>query len=296
MDVVVTGGCGFIGGHLVEYLLEKDFKITIIDNLSNSSPYIVEKLSKLSKVNLKIIDIRDQKRLVDSMSGDTVFHLAALTDVVEGENNKRDYWDVNVVGTINVLNAASKKNMRVIYASSAAVYGDLDRPAREDLSPKPLNFYGYTKLKAEEKCIEYLDRVETSIIRLFNVYGERARAGVIKNFLDSVTSRIPLTLHGDGESIRDFVYVKDVVEAFYRVYANRSTTGKIINIGSGKPVKIKELARFIDERTGVGVVFGESRRNDIRYSVADISLARRLLDWRPEKDLFEWLSEKLREL
>ncbi|MCS7125800.1 MAG: NAD-dependent epimerase/dehydratase family protein [Aigarchaeota archaeon] len=296
MDVVVTGGCGFIGGHLVEYLLEKGFKITVIDNLSRSSLEMVKKFSNLSSVELKIIDIREYQRLFDSISGDVVFHLAALTDVVESEVDRSSYWNVNVVGTINVLNTALKKNMKMVYASSAAVYGDLDKPAREDLNLNPINFYGYTKLKAEEKCLEYLDKIDITILRLFNVYGERARAGVVKNFLDSVRNRRPLIVYGDGESVRDFVHVKDVVEAFYKAYINPSSSGKTINIGSGKPVKIGELARFINEKTMVGIIYKESRKNDIRYSVADISSAEAFLNWRPKIDLFEWLSEKLKEL
>jgi nucleoside-diphosphate-sugar epimerase len=293
MDAVVTGGCGFIGSHLVEFLLENGFRVKVIDNLYRASVDVFEKFSGMDNVEVEVIDVRDSCRLTKALTGDVVFHLAALTDVEESEVEKSSYWSVNVVGTMNVLNAALERSMKVVYASSAAVYGELKNPAVEDMTPNPLNFYGYTKLEAEKECLRYSNSVDVTILRLFNVYGERARAGVVKKFLESASLHRPLTVYGDGENVRDFIYVGDVVEAFYKAYIEKSASGKIINIGSGRPVKIRELAEYIDEKTGVGISYREPRKNDVRYSVADISSAEKILSWKPRTDLFRWISEKL---
>jgi nucleoside-diphosphate-sugar epimerase len=293
MDAVVTGGCGFIGSHLVEFLLENGFRVKVIDNLYRASVDVFEKFSGMDNVEVEVIDVRDSCRLTKALTGNVVFHLAALTDVEESEIEKSSYWSVNVVGTINVLNAALERSMKVVYASSAAVYGELKNPAVEDMTPNPLNFYGYTKLEAEKECLRYSNSVDVTILRLFNVYGERARAGVVKKFLESASLHRPLTVYGDGENVRDFIYVGDVVEAFYKAYIEKSASGKIINIGSGRPVKIRELAEYIDEKTGVGISYREPRKNDVRYSVADISSAEKILSWKPRTDLFRWISEKL---
>ena len=293
MDAVVTGGCGFIGSYLVEFLLERGFRVKVIDNLSRASVDVFKRFSRMDNVEVEVIDVRDSYRLSQALIGDVVFHLAALTDVEESEVEKPSYWSVNIKGTINVLNAALERGMKVVYASSAAVYGELQKPAMEDMTPNPSNYYGYTKLEAEKECLRYSDTVDVTILRLFNVYGERARAGVVKNFLESASLRRPLIVHGDGENVRDFVYVGDVVEAFYKAYVERSASGKIINIGSGRPVRIRELAEYIDGKTGVGISYREPRKNDVRYSVADISSAEKILSWKPRIDLFRWVSEKL---
>jgi len=293
MDAVVTGGCGFIGSYLVEFLLERGFRVKVIDNLSRASVNVFEKFSGMDNVEVEVIDVRDGCRLSQALTGDVVFHLAALTDVEESEIEKPSYWSVNILGTANVLNAALERNMKVVYASSAAVYGELRKPAVEDMPLNPSNYYGYTKLEAEKECLRCSDSVDVSILRLFNVYGERARAGVVKKFLESASLRRPLIVYGDGENVRDFVYVGDVVEAFYKAYVESSASGKIINIGSGRPVKIRELAEYIDEKTGVGISYREPRKNDVRYSVADISSAEKILSWKPRTDLFRWVSERL---
>lgn len=293
MKAVVTGGCGFIGSHLVEFLLEKGFRVKIIDNLSRASMDVYKRFLKMNNLEVEVVDIRDKGRLSEVLSGDIVFHLAALTDVEESETDRSSYWDVNFLGTANILEIASKKNMRVVYASSAAVYGDLEKPAVEDALLNPLNFYGHTKLEAERECLRYFDKIDIVILRLFNVYGERARAGVVKNFLESVYLRKPLIVFGNGENVRDFIYVGDVVEGFYKACMKDSVAGKVFNIGSGKPVKVRELAEYINERSGVGIVYREPRKNDVRYSVADISLAQNMLLWKPKVDLFRWVSEKL---
>lgn len=293
MDAVVTGGCGFIGSHLVEFLLEKGFRVKIIDNLSRASVDVYNKFTRMNNLEIEVVDIRDKNRLSKALSGEVVFHLAALTDVEESEMDKPSYWDVNFLGTVNILDIAAKKKIKVVYASSAAVYGELDKPATEDMSLNPLNFYGLTKLEAEKECLRHSDSIDVVILRLFNVYGERARAGVVKNFLESVYLHKPLIIYGSGENVRDFVYVGDVVEGFYKAYMKESISGNVFNIGSGKPIIIKDLAEYINDRKNVGIVYKEPRKSDVRYSVADISRTHRMLSWEPKVDLFRWISEKI---
>ncbi len=293
LHVVVTGGCGFIGGRLVERLIGEGFRVTVLDNLSRASPRVLERLKNLNRVEVKIVDVRCFEKVLSYLQGEGVFHLAALTDAEESQHFKDLYWSVNVDGTVNVLEVASRKGMKMLFTSSAAVYGELERYAREDDPVNPANFYGVTKLEAEKKCLKYSDKIEVTILRLFNVYGEDARSGVIKNFLEAVYSGRPLTVYGDGMYVRDFIYVDDVVEGIIRAYYTSSKNPRILNIGSGKPVVIRDLAEFIDSRVGVGIVHREPRNVDVRYSVADISRALHELGWKPRVDLYDWILDKL---
>ena len=294
MKALVTGGAGFIGGHLVEMLVEDGWDVIVFDNFERAS---LETLKALPpEVELRRIDIRDlesMKRYVNDV--DVIFHLAALIDVVESEVKRDEYWDVNVVGTRNILEAALGCGSIVVFASSAAVYGDLDKPAREDLKPSPINFYGLTKLEAEKLCLKYHRKgLRISILRLFNVFGERARGGVVKIFLEKALHGEPLIIYGDGEAVRDFIYVKDVAEAFLRASREEKAFGEVINIGSGKPVKIRELAELVSTLTGVEIKYVKRRSGEILFSLADISKAKNVLNWTPKVRLSKWIESKLK--
>ena len=293
MRALVTGGAGFIGGHLVEKLVERSWNVEVFDNFERASPETLRSLPP--EAELRRVDVRDldsMKRYVDDV--DVVFHLAALTDVVESEAKRDEYWSVNVLGTENVLKVARDLGAKVVFTSSAAVYGELDEVAREDLKPNPISFYGVTKLEGEKLCIKYHEEhgVDVVVLRLFNVFGERARAGVVKIFLERAREGKPLIVYGDGEAIRDFIYVGDVVEALLR--ASQGTVfGEVINIGSGEPVKIRELAEFVSTLGGVKIKYEERRGGEILFSLADISKAKSLLNWMPRMRLFEWIKAKL---
>ena len=293
MRALVTGGAGFIGGHLVEKLVERSWNVEVFDNFERASPETLRSLPP--EAELRRVDVRDldsMKRYVDDV--DVVFHLAALTDVVESEAKRDEYWSVNVLGTENVLKVARDLGAKLVFTSSAAVYGELDEAAREDLKPNPISFYGVTKLEGEKLCMKYHEEygVDVVVLRLFNVFGERARAGVVKIFLERAMERKPLIVYGDGEAIRDFIYVGDVVEALLR--ASQGTVfGEVINIGSGEPVKISELAEFVSTLGGVKIKYEERRGGEILFSLADISKAKSLLNWMPRMRLFEWIKAKL---
>jgi len=293
MRALVTGGAGFIGGHLVEKLVERGWDVIVFDNFERAS---LETLRALPpEAELRRIDVRDldsMKRYVDDV--DVIFHLAALTDVVESQAKRDEYWSVNVLGTENVLKLARDLGAKLVFTSSAAVYGELNEAAREDLKPNPISFYGATKLEGEKLCMKYHEEygVDVVVLRLFNVFGERARAGVVKIFLERAREGKPLIVYGDGEAIRDFIYVGDVVEALLR--ASQGTVfGEVINIGSGEPVKIRELAEFVSTLGGVKIKYEERRGGEILFSLADISKAKSLLNWMPRMRLFEWIKAKL---
>ena len=295
MKALVTGGAGFIGGHLVEKLVGDGWEVIIFDNFEHVS---LETLKALpSAAELRRIDIRDletMRRYVDDV--DVIFHLAALVDVIESEVKRDEYWSVNVVGTENVLKIARDIGAKVVFTSSAAVYGELNRVAREEFKPSPINFYGITKLECERLCMKYHEDygIEVVVLRLFNVFGERARSGVVKIFLERAKEGKPLIIYGDGEAVRDFIYVKDVGEALIKAALNEKASGRILNIGSGKPTKIRELAEIVAEETGVEIIHEPERMGEIKFSLADISLAKGLLDWSPKTYVVDWLKNSLR--
>lgn len=295
MRALVTGGAGFIGGHLVEKLVERDWDVMVFDSFERASPETLKTLP--SEAELRRIDIRDlksMKRYVDDV--DVIFHLAALTDVVESEVKKDEYWNVNVMGTENVLKIAKDVSAKLVFTSSAAVYGELNNVAREDLKPNPISFYGATKLEGEKLCMRYHEEYGTDIVvlRLFNVFGERARGGVVKIFLERAREGKSLTIYGDGEAVRDFIYVGDVVDALIKAALSEKASGRILNIGSGKPTKVRELAEVVAKETGVKIIYESERRGEIKFSLADISLAKKLLNWNPKIYLIDWIRSSLR--
>ena len=295
MRALVTGGAGFIGGHLVERLVKQDWDVMVFDSFERASPETLKTLP--SEAELRRIDIRDlksMKRYVDDV--DVIFHLAALTDVVESEVKKDEYWNVNVMGTENVLKIARDVSAKLVFTSSAAVYGELSDVAREDLKPNPISFYGATKLEGEKLCMRYHEEYGTDIVvlRLFNVFGERAKGGVVKIFLERAREGKPLIIYGDGEAVRDFIYVGDVVDALIKAALSEKASGRILNIGSGKPTKVRELAEVVAKETGVKIIYESERRGEIKFSLADISLAKKLLNWSPKIYLIDWIRSSLR--
>jgi len=295
MRALVTGGAGFIGGHLVERLVKQDWDVIVFDSFERAS---LETLKTLpSEAELRRIDIRDlksMKRYVDDV--DVIFHLAALTDVVESEVEKDEYWNVNVMGTENVLKIAKDVSAKLVFTSSAAVYGELNNVAREDLKPNPISFYGATKLEGEKLCMRYHEEYRTDIVvlRLFNVFGERAKGGVVKIFLERAREGKPLIIYGDGEAVRDFIYVGDVVDALIKAALSEKASARILNIGSGKPTKVRELAEVVAKETGVKIIYESERRGEIKFSLADISLAKKMLNWNPKIYLIDWIRSSLR--
>lgn len=298
MNFIVTGGAGFIGSHLTKYLVEQKHSVTVIDNLCNSKK---EKLgSVLKEIEFVDTDILDFKKLRDVLKNvDGVFHQAALTDVNESYSRKKEYFEVNVIGTENILKISKEQDLKVVFASSASVYGNTKKiPIMENFKRKPINPYGETKLEAEYLCEKYANSgVKVVGLRYFNVYGNgqnNAYAGVITRFLENITSHKPPIIYGDGLQTRDFVFVNDVAKA--NLLAMKSKIDyAFINIGSGTATSIKDLANTIIELAKLKIKSSYSMaiKGDIKASQADIRLAKKFLHWEPETKLREWLKKAL---
>ncbi len=277
MRVIVTGGGGFIGYHLVKSLLSQGYRVKVIDNFS--SAIFVSQLKKLDKVDIKQIDIRDKFSLIKEFKGfDVIFHLAALISVEESLKFPDKYYSVNVGGTLNVLEAARLNEIYdIFFASSAAVYGNpLRVPIDEEHIINPISIYGATKAVSEIyiRTFSNLYGFSSRILRLFNVYGPGQTgeyAGVISIFIRNILENRPLIIYGDGNQTRDFIFVNDVARIFTKLI-NRECHGFCVyNIGTGKPTSINGLVNVLEEifMKKFKVIYKERKKGDIVHSYAE---------------------------
>jgi UDP-glucose 4-epimerase len=289
MRALVTGGAGFIGSHLVDALLAREDEVHVVDDLSTGSP---ENLA--SAAELHELDIRDEalEQLAAQVRPEVVFHLAAQADVGTSVERPTFDADVNVVGTVRMLEAARNADARVIFTSSGgAIYGECDRPAVEDDEPQPLSPYAASKLAGEQYLATWnrLYGSDHVTCRLANVYGPRQlptlEGGVVAIFLDRIRGGQETEIFGDGNQTRDFVYVSDVVAALLAAAA--SPTGRIYNVGSGVATSIRDLHRLCGEIADVDREprFAPARPGDLGHSLIDPSRAASELRWRAETAL-----------
>ncbi|MFA6279141.1 MAG: NAD-dependent epimerase/dehydratase family protein [Candidatus Paceibacterota bacterium] len=287
---VVTGGAGFIGSHLVDALLKRGYAVSVLDSL------VAGKRERVpAGVPLHVVDIRDAEALPPLLKGaDIVFHLAALPSVEYSIKNPAETHAVNTTGTVNIL-ASVGSGTRVVFASSAAIYGNTDvQIVSEDLPAAPVNPYGLQKYISERylTLAHTLYGIETVSLRFFNVYGPRLNpdgpyASVVGKFLKLSKEKKPLTVVGDGEQMRDFIHVYDIADALIKV-GESSLVGKgeVINIGTGHGTSVNELAdAFGGEREYM------PSRDEIRNSCADITRAKELLQWCSEVSLADGIAE-----
>ena len=296
MNILVTGGAGFIGRYLVEYLCDNN-QVTIYDDLSNSD---IEKISFLISRGVRFIkgDVLDFEKLLESSKNfDVIIHLAAKSDVAESVINPKETINVNLNGTINVLKCCVQNKIRkIIFASSASVYGDSSDIISEKSATIPLSPYGKSKLDAEIQIRKFADEFgfDAIILRLFNVYGKGQNdqyAGVISKFLKNISENKPLIIYGDGKQTRDFVSVYDVIRAIE--CAISSENSGTYNIASGKSISINELAEIIVSSSGkkLDIIHKEEKRGEIKNSAADVSLAEKNLGFFAKRTLRDELSK-----
>ncbi len=300
--VLVTGGAGFLGSHLVERLSAHN-EVSVLDDLSTGSLRNLEGAKE--RVHLHRASVRQPKELAEVLAAqEVVFHLAAKTSVPESVEKPDEYWRTNVEGTLNVLKAAADAGVkRVVFVSSAAVYGPSDVvPKVETMRPEPASPYATTKMVGEFACqeISQLKPVETVVVRLFNAYGPRQDsdapyAGVIAKFCSAAATGKTLEIYGDGDQTRDFLYVADAAEAL-ELAADRPVAGQILNLGSGAATTVNEVASLLSETTGrpLKAVRREIRPGDVRHSRADIALAMAKLSFAPRTSLREGIERTLR--
>tara|TARA_B100001146_G_C16128157_1_gene411164 strand:- start:242 stop:1135 length:894 start_codon:yes stop_codon:yes gene_type:complete len=291
MKIIITGGAGFIGKHLVNYLLDKGNVITIFDNFSNSEE---NSMGYFIKNGVKVIngDIRKfEEILKETENQDILIHLAAKISVSESILNPSETFEVNVDGTKNVLEACKRSNIKkVIIASSAAVYGESvpKIKLKENTKTNPISPYGKSKLVMEQEIRK--NNINCIILRFFNIFGigqTSEYAGVITKFIEMISTNKPLEIFGDGMQTRDFVSINDVVESIYDAIKNGKNG--TYNIASGKAITINELAEFMISlsKKDLEIHHISEKHGNIRYSEADISLAKSEIKYVPKLGLNE---------
>ena len=296
MKVLVTGGAGFIGSHIAEYLVQRGDDVTVLDNLNTGKK---DNLAKINdKINFVNGDIRDYKlleKLVNYTS--SVFHEAALASVQQSFNMKDEYFDVNVNGTENILKLGKEYGFKIVYASSSSVYGNPKKiPIKEGDDRKPINPYAQTKLEGEYLAKKYSE-IGVSVIglRYFNVFGSRQSieyAGVIKLFLEKIKQKMPPKINGDGLQTRDFVHIDDIVKANI-LAMDSDIKHEFFNVGTGNSISILDLANVVINASGLSLepIHGPELSGDVRATQGDITLIRKLLNWEPKMRLSDWLTK-----
>ena len=294
MKILVTGGAGFIGSHIVEYLVQRGDSVTVVDNLNTGK---IENLkSVFKKINFAQIDIRDFKVLKNLMENiDGIFHQAAMASVQDSFRIPEKFHDVNVNGTENIFKIAKEFGIKVVYASSSSVYGDTSiLPTTESAEKRPINPYAKTKLEKDKLAEQYAKNgLKVIGLRYFNVFGPRQSkeyAGVIKLFLERIQQGLPPLVNGDGLQIRDFVYVDDVVNA--NILSMESDIDfEFFNIGTGTTISILDLANIIIKFSGLKIkpIHRPALPGDVRATQADITKVKTMLKWRPTTSIQDWL-------
>ena len=278
---LVTGGAGFIGSHLVTRLVERGEAVRVFDNFSTGTPANLDAVR--GRVNVVTGDVRDQDGMRRAADGARIiFHQAALSSVQGSITDPHTTLEVNITGTLNVLEAARDTGcQRVVFASSASIYGDApELPKTETMAPHPLTPYAISKLAGEQLCAMFtrVHGLDTVALRYFNVFGPRQDpsspySGVITHFLHALRVGVPPVIYGDGEQSRDFVYVDNIVAANLRAAKVDAAAGRVFNVASGRAVTLNELLGLMAKVIGVDVRAHHEpeRSGDIRHSLADIT-------------------------
>jgi len=286
---LVTGGCGFIGSHLASTLIAEGHRVRVLDDLSVGKPD-----GAPSGAELLVGDVSEPETVraaFDGIAG--CFHLAAVASVQESGANQHKATRTNLLGTISILDAARRTaGTPVVYASSAAVYGDQPvLPANEAAPAKPISSYGVDKLGCEThaRVAGAVAGVPTMGLRFFNVYGPRLPrsspySGVIAAFCDSLLHRRPITIYGDGSQTRDFIFIDDVIAALIRAMERTTTGAPVLNVSTGIPTSIHDLARLLATLTGADcdIQYAPAQDGDIRHSTGSTRAAFDVLGWRAQ--------------
>lgn len=295
--VLVTGGAGFIGSNLVRHLIKTGNSVTVLDNFMSGYR---SNLDAFASLHIIEGDVRDKSTVEIAMKGiEIVFHLAASVGNKRSIEQPTTDAEINVLGTLNVLEAARKEGVRkIVVSSSAGIFGELKTmPIREDHPIEPDSPYGCSKLYEEKICLAYakLYDIEAVALRYFNVYGPNQRFDAYGNAIPIFVFRMlrnePITIFGDGEQTRDFIHVDDVVQANIKAADSEGVSGAF-NIASGKKVTINRLIEIITkDKNGIKIEYGPIRPGDVLHSLAAISLAHQNINFIPSVDLEKGIEE-----
>lgn len=303
---LVTGGAGFIGSHIVDELTARGIETYVIDNLSTGSLENLSRHKGSGLVHTILGDAREAESFLRGVGIDIVFHEAAIASVPKSVSHPILVHDVNVNMTLNVLNYCVKSGVkRLVFASSAAVYGVIEGKAIEGMACKPNSPYGASKLAVEDYLHAYHHSygLETVALRYFNVYGKRQRysdySGVITVFANKALNGERPTIFGDGLQVRDFVHVEDIVQANMLAMQSPVAVGESFNVASGKATSILELFKIVKELIGafgLESVFAPSRPGDMKLGLASIDKIKATLGYRPKVDMNTGLVEVINSL
>lgn len=300
MKIVITGGAGFIGSHLVEFLIKKKYNIFVIDNLSTGRYENIQKFKKKIKFINSDLSKKNKKWMNVFKNCDAVFHLASLADIVPSIQMPEKYFHANVTSTLNILECCrDNKVKKIIYAASSSCYGiPKNYPTSENSSIDPKYFYAVSKKLGEDLIIHWskVYKIRAISLRLFNVYGTRSRTSgtygaMFGVFLAQKLSNKPLTIVGNGKQKRDFVYVSDVVQAFYKAFKSKLTT-EIFNVGSGKPISVNYVASLISKYK----IYIPKRPGEPDITHANINKIKKKLLWLPKISIKEGVKKILFEI
>ncbi|MEM3713234.1 MAG: NAD-dependent epimerase/dehydratase family protein [Thermoproteota archaeon] len=300
MEILITGGAGFIGHNLAIYLKNNGFNVKVLDSFERSTDFAVSRLKEANIPMVKVSIANTEEVRIFLKEVDIVIHAAAYVDVAESMEKPLIYLENNTLGTASVAKASLEANVDLlIYLSSAAVYGNpIKLPIDENHPARPISTYGLSKLMGEE-VVRFFSTygLKQVVLRLFNVYGpgqNAAYAGVITRFLERARNGLPPIVYGDGEQTRDFIHVDDVAEAI-KLVLKTGCAGEVFNIGSGRPVKIRDLATSIMRlfRLEGEPIHTSERPGDIKHSYADITRAKTIMGFSPRVDLEHGLKKLL---
>jgi len=298
--VIVTGGAGFIGSHMVDLLIQNNFNVKVLDNLSGGHKKNLnhhKKNSRLKFINIDICKLSSNSKLFKNV--DYVFHFAGIGDIVPSIENPEKYIKTNVQGTIKVLEMSRKENIKkFIYAASASCYGKTEKAVDENYKINLEHPYALSKYLGERAVFHWhkVFGLPANSIRIFNAYGPRVRTtgaygAVIGVFFKQKIKNKPLTIVGDGKQSRDFVHVEDVVKAFL-LAAKTKLSGRVYNVGTGKPQSVNHLVSLIGGRT----ISIPDRPGEPRKSFANISRIKKELKWCPTIKFDDGLRAMLKEI